>query len=79
MLNIRFKEGITYVKMKKPRKKKSLLSSWEGPYLFLNYLDGNGLMEQDERGKMYVVKSKEKQLWDRPHRDLQLYHSAQVV
>jgi hypothetical protein len=35
------KEGITYVKMNKPGKKMSLVSSWEGPFLFLNYLDGN--------------------------------------
>jgi hypothetical protein len=28
--------------MKKPRKKKSLASSWEGPFLFMKYLDNNG-------------------------------------
>jgi hypothetical protein len=67
MLNPRFKEGITYVKMKKPREKKSLVFSWEGLFLFLNYLDGNGFMEQDKRGRMCIVKSKEEQLWDKPH------------
>jgi hypothetical protein len=35
-----FIEGETYVKMKKLGKKKSLESSWEGPFLFVNYLDG---------------------------------------
>jgi hypothetical protein len=66
MLNLGFKEGVTYVKMKKPRKKKFLVFNWERPFLFLNYLDGNGFMEQDERGRMCVVKGKEEQLWDKP-------------
>jgi hypothetical protein len=79
MLNLGLKEGVTYVKMKKPRKKKSLVSSQEEPFLFLNYLDGNGFMEQDEGGKMCVVKGKGEQLWDRPPQDLQLYHFTQVV
>jgi hypothetical protein len=60
MLNLGLKEGVTYVKMNKPGKKKSLVSSWEGPFLFLNYLDGNGFMEQDEKGRMCFVKGKEK-------------------
>jgi hypothetical protein len=37
-----FKEGITYVKMKKPSKNKSLASRWEEPFMFVKYLDGNG-------------------------------------
>ncbi len=37
-----FIEGETYVKMKKPRKKKSLASSWEGPFLFMKYLNNKG-------------------------------------
>jgi hypothetical protein len=37
-----FKEGITYVKMKKPGKKKSLAFSWEEPFMFVKSLDGNG-------------------------------------
>jgi hypothetical protein len=32
---IRYKEGETYVKMKKLKKKKSLVSNWEGPFLFM--------------------------------------------
>jgi hypothetical protein len=60
MLNLGLKEGVTYVKMNKAGKKKSLVSSWEGPFLFLNYLDGNGFMEQDEKGRMCFVKGKEK-------------------
>jgi hypothetical protein len=41
-LFVGFIEGETYVKMKKPRKKKSLASSWEGPFLFMKYLDNKG-------------------------------------
>ncbi len=40
-----FIEGKTYVKMKKPRKKKSVESNWEGPFLFVNYLDGKVSLE----------------------------------
>jgi hypothetical protein len=29
-----FIEGESYVKMKKPGKKKSLVSSWKGPYFY---------------------------------------------
>ncbi len=72
------KEGVTYVKMKKPKKKKSLVSSWEGPFLFLNYLDDNGFMEQDEGGRMCVAKGEE-QFWDKLEQDLWLFHFAQVV
>ncbi len=33
----------------------------------MNYLDGNGFMEQDEGKRMCVIKGKEEQLWDKPH------------
>ncbi len=39
------------MKMEKLGKKKSLASSWEGPFLFVKYLNGNGFMDQDEGGK----------------------------
>jgi hypothetical protein len=48
--------------MKKLGKKSSLVSSWERPFLFVNYLDGNGFMEQDEKGRICVVKGKEEKL-----------------
>jgi hypothetical protein len=38
------KEGMMYVKMKKPGKKKSVVFSWEGPFIFLKYLDGDGFI-----------------------------------
>jgi hypothetical protein len=44
-LFVGFTGGETYVKMKKPGKKKSLASSWEGPFLFMKYLDNNGFQE----------------------------------
>lgn len=73
---LRFKEGETFVKMKKPGKKKSIASSWEGPYLFIRYLDADGFLDQDEGGKICVVKSKNEKMWDRLQCDLQLFHSA---
>jgi hypothetical protein len=33
-----------FVKMK-PKKKKTLASSWEGPFLFVKSLIGNGFMD----------------------------------
>jgi hypothetical protein len=54
----------TYVKMKKPEKKKSLVFSLEGPFLFMKYLDNNGFHEQDEGGTICVIKCKDEKLWD---------------
>jgi hypothetical protein len=39
-----FKEGETFVNMKKLNKNKSLASSWEGPFIFVRYLDGHGFL-----------------------------------
>jgi hypothetical protein len=41
-----FKEGVTFVKMKKLGKNKSLELSWEGPFMFVRYLDGNRMKEE---------------------------------
>ncbi len=65
MLNLGFKEGVTYVKMKKPTKKKSLVFNQERPLLFLNYLDGEGSWNKMNEEEC-VVKGKEEQLWDKP-------------
>ncbi len=51
-------------------KKKSLASSWEGPLMFVRYLDGHGFLEQDEGKRVCVVKGKDDKLWDRPWHDL---------
>ncbi len=61
-----FREGETYVKMKKLGKKKSLVFNWEGFFLFVKYLDGNEYIDHDEGGRMCVIKGKEEQLWDIP-------------
>jgi hypothetical protein len=52
-----FKEEITLVKMNTLGKKKSLASSWEGPFLFVNYLEGNGFMDH-HGGRICVIKGK---------------------
>jgi hypothetical protein len=52
--------------MKKPKKNKSLASSWEGPFLFMKYLDNNGFQEQYEGGRICVIKCKDEKLWDEP-------------
>lgn len=33
------------VKMRRPGKKRSLLSNWEAPYFFVDYKDGKGFQE----------------------------------
>jgi hypothetical protein len=38
--------------MKKLKKKKTLISSRERPFLFMQYLDGNKFLEQDEGGRI---------------------------
>jgi len=71
-----FIEGETYLKMKEPKKKKSLASSWEGLFLFMKYLDNNEFLEQDKGGKIYALKRKDEKLLDIPKRDLQVFHHA---
>jgi hypothetical protein len=70
LLFVGFTKGETYVKMKNLGKKKSLASSWEGPFLFMKYLDNNGFQEQDKGGIICVFKGKDENFWDRPRRDL---------
>jgi hypothetical protein len=47
-----FAKGETYVKMKKPGKKKSLASNWEQPFLIMNISTTMGL-----RSRMKVIGS----------------------
>ncbi len=54
-----FIKRVTYIKMKKPRKKRLLTSSWEFFFLFVKYLDGNGFLEQDEGGLICFIKGKD--------------------
>jgi len=50
-----FIEGITYANIKKFGKKRFLESSWEGPFCLWN-IDGNGSLNEDERGRICVIK-----------------------
>jgi hypothetical protein len=50
---------MTFVKIKKPTKNRSLTSSWEGLFMFIKYLDGNGFLEHDEGRRICVIKGKE--------------------
>ncbi len=45
-------------------------------HLFMKYLDNNGFQEQDEGGRIYVIKGKDEKIWDRPRKDLQVFHFA---
>jgi hypothetical protein len=66
--------GETMVKMKKPGKKKALTASWEGPYLFVAHTDGIGNLDFDEGS---IIQDADGNQWERPRRDLQMYHTPQ--
>jgi hypothetical protein len=42
----------------------------------MKYLDSNGFQEQDGGGRIYVIKGKDEKIWDRPRKDLQVFHFA---
>lgn len=63
-----FIEGETYVKMEKLGKMKSLESGWERFFLFVNYLNGKGSFEQDERRHICVIKGGDDELWINPEK-----------
>ncbi len=58
------------VKMRKPRKKRSLLSNQEGSYFFVGYKDGKGFQEQDHGSKMCILKDLKGQCWEWSRKDL---------
>jgi hypothetical protein len=66
----------TKVKIHKPGKKRSLLSKWEGSYIFVDYKDGKGFQEQDHGSRMCILKDLKRQCWERSKRDLQVYMFA---
>jgi hypothetical protein len=47
--------------MKKPSKKKHLIGSWEGPCLFVGYVDEQVGVEQDDGKRKCIIKSKDEQ------------------
>jgi hypothetical protein len=65
------------VKMKKPGKKKALTASWEGPYLFIAHTDGIGNLDFQERSQVCIIQDVDGNQWERPRRDLQVYHTPQ--
>jgi hypothetical protein len=70
-----FEEGEVSLKMQKPRKKKSLLANWEGPYLFVRYNDGKIYQEHDN-GTICIFKDNKGQTWQRAEWDLHIYHAT---
>jgi len=48
--------GKIMVKMKKPRKKKALAASWEGPYQFIGHADGKGNFDFEEGSRVCIIK-----------------------
>ncbi len=43
------------VKMKKPGKKKALISDWEGPYQFVAHADGIGNFDFEEGSRICII------------------------
>ncbi len=69
--------GETMVKMKKPGKKKALIASWEGPYLFVAHTDGVGNLDFEEGSRICITQDADGNQWERSRRDLQIYHTPQ--
>ncbi len=69
--------GQTMVKMKKPRKNKTLISSWERPYQFVGHVNGNGNFDFEKGSKVCIIKDVDGHQWERSCRDLQIYHVLQ--
>jgi len=62
--------GLTMVKMKKPRKKKALISSWECPYQFVGHANGNGNVDFEEGTMLCIIKNGDGHQWERSRKDL---------
>jgi hypothetical protein len=69
--------GETMVKMKKLGKKKALTASWEGPFLFVAHTDGIGNLDFEEGNRICTIRDADGNQWERPRRDLQVYHTPQ--
>jgi hypothetical protein len=65
------------VKMKKPRKKKALTFSWEGPYQFVGHTYGNENLDFEESNMVCIIINVEGHQWERSRMDLQIYHVLQ--
>jgi hypothetical protein len=69
--------GETMVKMKRLGKKKALIASWEGPYLFVAHINRIGNLDFEERSRICIIQDADGNQWERPRRDLQVYHTPQ--
>ncbi len=56
-----FQVGIDLVKMKKLGKKKLFTNSWEGPYLFVGYVDEQENVGHDDGRRKCIIKGKDEQ------------------
>jgi hypothetical protein len=59
-----FEEEGMQTKLCKPGKKKSIVSSWESPYVFVGHKDGKGIQEQDEGGRTCIIKNMDDKHWE---------------
>jgi hypothetical protein len=60
----------TMVKMKKPRKRRALTTSWEGPYQFIGHTDGKGNLDFEEGCQLCIIQDVDGHQWERSHRNL---------
>jgi hypothetical protein len=68
--------GSTMVKMKKPGKRRALITSWEGPYRFIGHTDEKGNLDFEEGCRMCIVQDADGNQWERSRRDLQIYYAT---
>ncbi len=54
----------TMVKMKKPSKKKTLTTSWEGPYQFIGHAYGKGDFDFEKGSRLCIIKNANGHQWD---------------
>jgi hypothetical protein len=49
----------------KPSKKRNLMGSWEGPYHFVNNMDGKGCQQHDEGSRTCIIKDLGGKCWEK--------------
>jgi hypothetical protein len=67
--------GQTMVKMKKPGKRRALITSWEGPYQFIGHADGKGNLNFEEGCRLCIVQDADGHQSERSRRDLQIFYA----
>ena len=66
------------MKMRMTGKRRALDRNWEGPYEFVSYKT-NVTTTSDLGGKIFLLKDKNGQEWERPRRDIQEFHTCEDV